>query len=314
MGHQFPRAVVAAAVALTLAGCGGADDDGEPPPVLDVAREQVADAGSDDASDEAPTGESTADAAAAGVTELPPPDPSSFEGAHRVVNLFAEPASEGPGPTAIDVWGRRTFSHGPVLLAENVGFGEATGYFAAPVGSRAVIVSAGAGPDGEERSALPDAVDTVQVTTVFTNGAEPTSETALDLFERGSESAPAPPADSSGLVIVVAANLSAFDDELSASVGGSSFLIGDGSATCRSQRIEATGVAGVILGEADRVELEVPPGPALISLHVSSLRNDCDRASVIEVTVDIVAGATTTLLAYTRDGTGLSTLALPPKG
>ena len=33
MGHQFPRAVVAAAV--VLAGCGGSGGDGDPPPVLD---------------------------------------------------------------------------------------------------------------------------------------------------------------------------------------------------------------------------------------------------------------------------------------
>ncbi|MDW3212560.1 MAG: hypothetical protein R8G01_01070 [Ilumatobacteraceae bacterium] len=308
MGHQFPRAVVAATLTLGAAACGGSDGGGDPPPVLEVARGQV------ESGARGSTGEQSADGSQAGPTELPPPDPSAFEGAHRVVNLFAEPVGGDAGPTAIDVWGRRTFEHGPVLLAENVGFGAASGYFAAPVGSSVVIVSAGAGPDGEERAVLPDVGDTDQVTSVFTNGADPASERTSAIHEVGADLAPAPPAEGHGIVIVVAANLQAFRDELLASVGADSFFVGDGSDTCRTQRIEATGAAPAVLGTAERVELEVASGSAQVSLHAWSPRGGCDGPSILDATVDVVAGSVTTLLVSTRDGSGLSSLALPAGG
>ncbi len=310
MGHQFPRAAVAAAVALALTACGGSDGDGDPPPVLDVAREQVAAA--PDSSDSASADEATAgDAGDAAPVELPPPDPSSFQGDYRVVNLVAESTGDGVARSAIDVWARRTFTNGPVLLAEDVGFGAASSYFAAPVGSTVVIVSAGAGPDGEERAVLPDPTEGEQVTTVFASGDDPTLETAIDLYERGTDRAPAPPGDGSGLVVVMGASLQAYDEELLTSVGGDAFVVGDGSETCRMQRVEATGAAAEILGAADRLELEVAPGTALISLHSWPSPNGCDQPSALEVAVDVVAGSTTLLLVYTADGTNLETLTLP---
>ena len=77
--------------------------------------------------------------------ELPPPDPSEYEGANRLVNLWVGPAGE---TMPIDVWGRRTFTNGPILLAEDVGFGESTDYFSAPPGYSLAVVGAGAGGGG----------------------------------------------------------------------------------------------------------------------------------------------------------------------
>lgn len=315
MGHQFPRAVVAAAV--VLAGCGGSGGDGDPPPVLDVARQQVADAtdatSEDVAGDEAAGERGAADTGSA-PAELPPPDPSSYAGSHRVVNLVTNAVADGAVPTAIDVWARRTFTHGPVLLAEGIGFEQESGYFAAPVGADVVIVGAGAGPDGAQLAVLPDLTGDEQATTVITNGDGDAVETALQLDERGTDRVPAPPEADHGLVVVVAANLDAFDEELRSSVGGAEFLVGDGSATCRVQRIESTGVAAEVVGAAARVEFEVPPGPVAFSLHPAPSPNGCDQPSILDVTVDVVARETTTLLVYTRDGTALTTVSLPTGG
>jgi hypothetical protein len=294
--------------------------------VLDVAREQVAGAVSAESSEPAPVGEDGAvgdddeddddddDAAASAPAELPAPDPSSFTGARRVVNLFAEPTGDGAAPGSVDVWGRRTFTNGPVLLAEDIGFGEASEYFAAPDGYRLVIVSSRAGPDGEERATLTDAADDEQVTIVFTNADDATTATASRLSEGASDRAPAPPADDRGLVVLFAPNLPAFGDGLVASVGGDTFAVGDGSATCRTQRVETTGAAAEVLGGAAVVELEAAPGPTLISLHPLPSPDGCDQPSAVDVTVDVVAGEVTTVLVYTADGTTLETLALTPGG
>ena len=304
MGHQFPRPVVAAAVVVALAGCGGSDGDGTPPPVLDVARDQVV-----DASGVEPEGPDPAATNASYPTELPPPDPSSFTGAHRVVNLFAG-AVGSTGPDAIDVWARRTFSRGPVLLAEAVGFGEATGFFAAPAGHRLVIVSAGAGPDGDERASLPVAADGERLTTVFADGSGAAGATVAHFHRSGSVAGPLPPGAGSGLVVLAAPNLPAFGDRLAASVGSDEFFVGDGSGSCRAQRIEATGAAARILGGSDRVVLETTPGPASISLHPAPSPDGCDQPPAIEVTVDVADGETSTVLVYTADGSSLDTLIL----
>ena len=176
MGHQFPRAVAAAAVAVVLVVCGGSDGDGSPEPVLDIARDQVEGAAPDDSIDDSLEG-TTVDESSHGDAplgddvpdELPPPDPSMFEGANRIVNLWVGPDGE-TGP--IDVWGRRTFTNGPILLAEGVPYAEASDYFQAPTGYSLVVVGAGAGPDGEERAGLFNAADGEQITTIFTNADE----------------------------------------------------------------------------------------------------------------------------------------------
>ena len=174
-----------------------------------------------------------------------------------------------------------------------------------------VIVGAGAGPDGEQLAVLPDLTGDEQATTVITNGDGDSVETALQLFERGTDRVPAPPEADHGLVVVVGANLEAFDEELRSSVGGAEFLVGDGSPTCRMQRIESTGAAAEVVGADARVEFELPPGPASFSLHPAPSPNGCDQPSILDVTVDVAVGETTTLLVYTRDGTALTTVSLP---
>lgn len=305
MGHQFPGAVVAAAVVLALAGCGGAGDDGAPPPVLDVARGQVASGASGESA-----GEPAADAAdGATPAELPPPDPSTYEGSYRVVNLFAPIGNAGDEPTAIDVWARRTFTNGPVLLAQDIGVGVASAYFSAPAGADVVVVSAGAGPDGEPRATLPVLVGGEQVTTVFTNDdREPHEADAVQLAERGTDAAPVPPADEQGLVVVVAANLESFDEELRASVDAAEFLVGDGTPTCRTQRGEAAGVAAGVLGPDERIELDVAPGSASITFHPAPSPDGCDQRAVARATVEVAAGETVAVLVYTLDGDDLATL------
>lgn len=313
MGHQFSGAVVAAAVVLALAGCGGSDGDGDPPPVLDVAREQVADGASGDSADGSVGAQDPVDADGSTPAELPPPDPSTYEGSHRIVNLFAPAEAEGDEPTAIDVWARRTFTNGPVLLAQDIGVGAASGYFSAPEGADVVVVSAGAGADGEPRASLPVLAGDEQVTTVFTNGdREPHEADVVHLAERGTDAVPVPPADEHGLVVVVGANLGAFDEELLASVDGAEFLIGDGTSRCRQQRGEAAGVAADVLGPVERIELDVVPGPAPITFHPAPSLDGCGRPAVAEVTVDVVAGETVVVLVYTLDGLGLSTLTVQP--
>ncbi|MEO6652711.1 MAG: hypothetical protein ABIP17_08665 [Ilumatobacteraceae bacterium] len=106
--------------------------------MLDNAREQVV------AVERSAAGGTRAVVASEPV-ELPAPDPSVFEGRHRIANVWVGADDE---PTEIDVWARRTFSNGPVLLVGGVGFGEVTDYLGAPANADLVIVGAGAGPDG----------------------------------------------------------------------------------------------------------------------------------------------------------------------
>jgi hypothetical protein len=295
------------------AACGGGGGDGEPPPVLDNARELVGAAtdgdettGADQASD---ASEAADDATTDSVpAELPAPDPSTFEGANRVVNLWV---GEAGHTAAIDVWGRRTFTNGPILLAEDIEFGESSDYFAAPTGYSLVVVGSGAGPDGEELAAMFNAADGEQITLVYTNGDTTGAVDAPNLYESGSDQAPEPPVAGNGLVVLFAPNVGAFPDELIASVGGDAFYVGDGSAECRTQRIEADGFAASILGGTQRVELELPPGPAAISLHPWLSADECNQPSVHDLTVDVAADRTVMVFVYTRDGTSVESMILP---
>lgn len=307
MGHQFAGATLAAAVALALGACGGGGD-GDPPAVLENALDQVA-------TDTSPAPDSTSarsDPATDTMspTELPPPDPSTFVGANRVVNLWIGPEGE---TAPIDVWGRRTFVNGPILLAEGIEFGTASDYFSAPPEYELVVVGAGAGADGDERATMFNATDGERITLVFTNGDDRGGVEATNLIERGSQ-APEPPAEDAGLVIVTAPNVDAYSDRLTASVGGDAFFVGDGTDSCRTQRVEAGGFPPDILGGAQQIELEVPPGPAVISLHPWFSPDECAQPAVLELTVDVAAGETELVVIYTIDGASLDAVTLPMAG
>jgi len=305
VGHQFAGAALAAAVTLSVVACGGSGGEADPPPVLDNARDQVEAATPSSIASAPPTDDAVSGPESP--AELPPPDPSTFEGANRVANLWVGPDGE---TAPVDVWGRRTFTNGPILLAENLAFGEATEYFSAPAGHRLVVVSAGAGPDGEERATMFNAADGEQITMVFTNGDDSGSVSTQHLVERGGR-APASPVDGTGLVVIAAANLMASSAELIASVGSDAFYVGDGSAVCRTQRIEADGYSPTLVGGNDDVEIEAPPGSMLVTLHPSSPSGDCDSPPAFEHSVDVTDGSVDLLLVYTRDGTVVEAMALP---
>lgn len=289
MGHQLARAAVAAALTV-LAACGDGADDAQPS-VLDVARDQVA--LSADGGDEVDG-------------ELPPPDPSLFVGDHRLVNLWV--GADGAGET-FDVWGRRTFTNGPVLLASDVEPGAVTDYFAAPPGYDVALVGAGAGPDGSELAGLVDVEPGEQVTTILTSGPDGSVQTT-NVWERdpsGVFGAPAPPADGRGLVVVVAPASASLD----AAVGGAhdGLLVGDGSGDCARQRTEAEGYAARVLDAVERVEIERRPGPLTFTLHDAV--DGCESPALAEVAVDVGAGSTVLVVVHSIDGETIEASVLP---
>lgn len=307
MGYQLVGPTVAAAlVLLALPGCGGGGEDTASPDVLEVAREQLT---TGPTTPEQPTNVATSTVPA--VDELPAPDGSAYTGANRVVNLWVGP----DGLTrSIDVWGRRTFTNGPILLVDELGFGEASDYFSAPPEYSLVVVAAGAGPDGDELAGVFNAGIDDQITTVFTNG-DPVGEVwAPNLWEATSDPAglaPDPPQPGSGLVYLYAANTRSFDESLTSSLGGSSFYVGDGSADCARQRIEDQGFAASVLGGTQDVQLELPPGPATISLHPWFSPDECDQPAALELSVDVSADNTVMVLVYSADGVTIEALQLP---
>lgn len=303
MGHQFPRAVAAAALTL-VAACGGGDDASEPVPVLDNARQQVV---VDDAASAAEViGEVSSDSLeTVAVDELPAPDPSTFVGANRVVNLWVGPDG---ATTTVDVWGRRTFSNGPILLVAGLEFGEASEHVGAPSNYELSIVGAGAGPDAPELAGVVTAADGEQITTVFSNGDAAGTGRSTTVWERGADQAPEPPPADRALVQLVTANLSAIDDRLVRSIGTESFLVGDGAGSCRVGRADDQPI--VIRPESDAL-LAVDPGAVQISLHPSIDPPVCDAETVASITVDVAAGAQALLVVYSRDGESIEMLPLP---
>lgn len=306
MGHQLAGPAVAAAVALAaLSGCGGGDDDVGLPAVLDNAREQV--------STDQPGANPTDDAGSSTVPELdelPAPDASSYEGANRVVNLW----TDADGQTQpIDVWGRRTFTNGPILLVEQLEFGQASDYFSAPPGYSLVVVGAGAGADGDELASLFNAGPHDQVTMVFTNDDPDGSIWAPNLWEAAAAEtglAPAPPLPGTGLVYLYAANTRSFDETLTESVGGSSFYVGNGSTECARQRVQDEGFAPNVLGGTQDVQLALPPGPAAISLHPWFSPDECGQPAAVEFGLDVPADGIVMVLVYSPDGETIATLQL----
>ena len=100
-------------------------------------------------------------------------------------------------------------------------------------------------------------------------------------------------------------------ESLTASIGGSSFYVGDGTTTCAHQRVEDQGFQANVLGGTQDVQLELPPGLATISLHPWFSPDDCDQPAVLEFDVDVPADGIVVVLVFSRDGTTIETLELP---
>ncbi len=292
MGHQLVGALAAATLIVT-AGCGGDDDADAERSVLDNARDLVT--------------AQTAERPPIVVDELPLPDRSTYTGANRVVNLWLDESGE---PIAVDVWGRRTFTTGPILLADDIDFGESSPYFAAPPDYELSIVGAGAGPDGPELAGLINATSSERLTSVFTNDDRRGSTATANLWEAGPD-APAPAAPERAVIVVAAPNTQAFRNELRANVGADSFYVGDGRGECRPQRRESDGVQPEVLGGTSVVELDVEPGTIVVSLHPWPSPEACATPAVAEVDVDAVAGESVLALAYTADGATFDWLLMP---
>jgi hypothetical protein len=283
--------------------CGGGET--EPPDALETAR-SLAEAASPDTEAVIPSGSTLVD-----VDELPAPDGSTFVGSTRVVNLWVGP--QGATQT-VDVWGRRTFTNGPVLLVEGLGFGEASPYFGVPPGYVVEIVGAGAGPDGISLGGVLASRERSRITTVFTNADETGTPEAWAVFESdptGSFGAPAPPAAGSGLVVLQQANTDAFRTSLEAAGISDSYYVGDGSGECIPQRIESTGLAPAILGGTQPVAYEVEPGAFTFELYPWTDPARCQATPVAQFEIAAAADEAVIGLLYTRDGTTLELMRLP---
>lgn len=304
MGHQLARSALAAAVAVAaLSACGGDDDLSVPTPVLDNARQQVVTVTQPSVAVE--------QQAAPQVAELPAPDPSEFDGANRVVNLWVGADGE---TRSVDVWGRRTFTTGPILLVEGLAFGQASDYFSAPPGYSLVVVGAGAGPDGDELAGMFNAGADDQVTMIFSNGDPEGTVWAPNLWEQtaaGAGLAPEPPPPGSSVVYLYAPNTRSFDETLTPAIGGSSFYVGIDSTGCARQRIEDQGFEANVLGGTQDVQLVLPPGLATLSLYPWFSPDGCDQPAALQFTVDVPTDGIVTVLVYSPDGETIDTLQLP---
>jgi hypothetical protein len=241
--------------------------------------------------------------------ELPPPDEATFVGQARVVNLWLD----GDGATQeIDVWAQRSFTDGPVLLAEGVAFGEASDYFSAPPGQSIVFTPAGEGNDAEELGSMFSPEDGQQITAMYSweeGGAFVPNDYEHD--GSGFQTVEEAPDDGQGLVILRAGQLMAHEASLLEAGLGSSFYVGDSGGTCRTQRVEDQGFTASILGGTQPVYLDLDPGPTTLTLHEWPSVDECASDPLFDLDVDVPDGEATVVYVYTPDGESLEHLPLP---
>lgn len=286
---------LSALLLVTLAACGGDDDGGATDTT--VARDETTVTTADDS-----TATTVAD-------ELPPPDESTFVGQARVVNVWLD----GDGATQeIDVWAQRSFTNGPVLLAEGLALGEASDYFAAPPGQSIVFTPAGEGNDAEELGSMFSPEDGQQITAMFSweeGGAFVPNDYEHD--ESGFQTVEEAPDAGQGLVTLRAGQLMAHEETLLEAGLGSSFYVGDSTGTCPTQRVEDQGFTASILGGTQPVYLDLEPGSATLTLHEWPSSDECASDPLFELDVDVPDGEATVVYVYTPDGETLDFLQLP---
>jgi hypothetical protein len=293
------RTIAISLLALAVAaGCGKKDEDkgaGETP-----AGGAEADQGA---------GQGAAAGGAAAKKELPPPPKDAYQGKGRIVNLRVDKDGK-TGP--VDVWAKRSFKHGPVLLAEKVGFGEASDWFGVPKSMSVSIVPAGAGADAEGMGGIfgPKPDEHITGVLVESNGRASVG----NHWETGAaqSNVPAAPADGKGMVVVRAGQLRAFEDALRDSFGGSAFYVGTGAAgDCLPQRMEAEGKQPAILGGTNPTVHDVDPGKVTLSFHKWPSNDKCGSEPVFTTEVEVAAGEGVNVYLYTADGAALKALAVP---
>jgi hypothetical protein len=228
--------------------------------------------------------------------ELPPPE--TFVGKARLVNLLVDRAGKAQ---TVDVWARRSFTHGPLLLASGIDVGEASDWFAAPKGQSIVIVATGAGPDAAELGGMfSPSSDEEQMSHTLTLRDTGTPSAGLTQFEA------VPPPAGKGLVVLEAGAFGGHAEAFKPLLGswGYAFKVGDGAA-CRAGRQPQ-----MMLGGTSYVDYELDPGKATFALH----RGDdyqCAQPPVYTFEVDVVADAATMVHVYTPDAKRIAHLALP---
>jgi hypothetical protein len=243
------------------------------------------------------------------VPELPPPDEADFTGRARVLNLWLDDALDN---VEIDVWAGRTFTNGPVLLADNVGFGEVSDYFSVPDGHSIVFTPSGSGPDGEEIGSMFNPSDGEQILAVL-NWDEGTTipnhwEVDPDDLDRVP---PTPTGPDEAILALRAGQLIPWDDELDDDFGGRSYYVGDGAGSCIPQTVEEEGFDSLILGGTQPTYHRLASGPATISFHRWPGLDECASDPVFDFEVDITGGEQVWVFVYTPDGESLETLTVP---
>jgi hypothetical protein len=277
---------------VAAVGCGKKDDDknkGERPPPKIVDPPKV----------DLPT-----------VAEKPPAPKEALVGNARVINLYVDASGKGQ---EVDVWMRRSFKYGPVLIKEKLGLGQATDWFGAVPEQSVVIVPTGAGSDAKELAgAMKGKGDEKWTTVLAWNGTGmsggSTQDAPPDMGEKGTWP-PKPPAAGKGLVVLRADALQEHEKALTEQYGGRSFMVGDGKGACLHQRIEDIGFSASVLGGTQPVVLELAPGKQVITFH--KWPGKCDTPAVYQVEVEVAADKSTLVHLFTRDAKTLDNLQLP---
>ncbi len=243
--------------------------------------------------------------------DKPPPPDDVRKGDARVVNLLHDEAGK---PVTIDIWGKRSFEHGPVQFAKNIAYGQASPHFGIPKGTSTIAVIAGGHVDDAkvEVGSVAAAKDGEEITTLMYRNYGKPSSIVRGAKPAGVYNAPEPPAAGKGLVYFYAGPLIDHEDKLRDKYGGRTFYVGDGSTTCRPQRIEAAGKQPAMLGGTNPTEYELAPGKAKFTFHKWQPGKDCTTPAVLETEVDVVEGKGTFVILHSPDAGGsIEALQLP---
>ena len=106
-------------------------------------------------------------------------------------------------------------------------------------------------------------------------------------------------------------NTGSFESSLTLAIGAAAFYVGDGSGACAGQRIEVVGFAPNILGGSQHVHLDLPPGPARLTLHAWPSADECAQPSLLDLAVAVVPGSAVLVLVFSRDGRSIEAMQLP---